>query len=100
MATSSSADDTAIEEARDEVNVEWEVSNAGDIDGHPEIDNGNDSKQRSGTIIVCQGVEWHTCGCVSDDVRMQPQFSIERVPVQYFKKSFPTQMVPDILMWS
>ena len=82
VATSSSADDTAIEEARDEVNEiedgedhlgEWEVSDAGDINGQPEIDNdGNDSDQKK---IVCQGVEWHICDCVSDDITIQPQFS-------------------------
>ena len=121
VATSSSADDTANAEARDEVNEiedgedhlgEWEAFDADDNDGQPEIDNdGNDSEQRSENVIVCQGVEWHICDCVSDDVRIQPRFSAkllwvddccaaERIPIQYFKMSFPTQMVPDILMWS
>ena len=123
MATSSSVDDddTANAEARDEVNeiqdgedhlAELEAFDAGDIDGQPEIDNdGNDSEQRNENVIVCQGVEWHICDCVSDYVRVQPRFSAkllwvdgccaaERIPIQYFKISFPTQMVPDILMWS
>eukprot|EP00731_Ephydatia_muelleri_P003576 Em0001g3576a len=114
-------DDTANAEARDEVNeiqdgedhlAELEAFDAGDIDGQPEIDNdGNDSEQRNENVIVCQGVEWHICDCVSDYVRVQPRFSAkllwvdgccaaERIPIQYFKISFPTQMVPDILMWS
>ena len=123
VATSSSVDDddTANAEARDEVNeiqdgedhlAELEAFDAGDIDGQPEIDNdGNDSEQRNANVIVCQGVEWHICDCVSDYVRVQPRFSAkllwvdgccaaERIPIQYFKLSFPTQMVPDILMWS
>ena len=121
VATSSSVDDTANAEARDEVNeiedgedhlAELEAFDAGDIDGQPEIDNdGNDSEQRNENVIVCQGVEWHICDCVSDDVRVQPRFSAkllwvdgccaaERILIQYFKMSFPTQMVPDILMWS
>ena len=84
VATSSSADDTANAEARDDrVNEieggedhlgEWEALDAGDIDGQPEI---NDSNERSENVhvIVCQGVEWHICDCVSDDVRIQPRFS-------------------------
>ena len=118
VATSSSVDDTANAEARDEVNdiqdgedhlAELEAFDAGDTG---KIDNdGNDSEQRNENVIVCQGVEWHICDCVSDDVRVQPRFSAkllwvdgccaaERIPIQYFKMSFPTQMVPDILMWS
>ena len=100
-----------IEDGEDHLG-EWEAFDAGDNDGQPEIDNdGNDSEQRSENVIVCQGVEWHICDCVSDDVRIQPRFSAkllwvddccaaERIPIQYFKMSFPTQMVPDILMWS
>ena len=64
VAASSSADDTAIEEARDEVNEieggedhpgEGEALDAGDINGQPEVDNdGIDSEQRSENVIVCQ----------------------------------------------
>ena len=120
MATSSSVDDTVNAEARDEVNEIQDGEDhlaeleAFDIDGQPEIDNdGNDSEQRNENVIVCQGVdlEWHICDCVPDDVRVQPRFSAkllwvdgccaaERIPIQYFKMSFPTQMVPAILMWS
>eukprot|EP00731_Ephydatia_muelleri_P025580 Em0017g663a len=62
VATSSSADDTANAEARDEVNEiedsedhlgEWEAFDAGDNDGQPEIDNdGIDSELRSVTCGV------------------------------------------------
>ena len=104
VATSSSADDTANAEARDEVNEiedsedhlgEWEAFDAGDNDGQPEIDNdGIDSELRSENVIVCQGVEWHICDCVPDDVRILPRFSAkllwvddccaaERIPIQY-----------------
>ena len=86
VATSSSADYTANAEARDEVNEieggkdhlgEGGAFDAGDIDGQPEIDNnGIDSEQRSENVIVCQDVEWHICDCVSDAIRIQPQFSV------------------------
>ena len=62
VATSSSADDTANAEARDDrVNEiedgedhlgEWEAFDAGDIDGQPEIDDSNDSQERSENAIV------------------------------------------------
>ena len=117
VATSNSVDDTANAEVRDEMNEiqdgedhlgELEAFDAGDIDGQPEIDNdSNDSEQRNENV----GAEWHICDCVSGDVRVQPHFSAkllrvddccaaERIPIQYFKLSFPTQMVPDILIWS
>ena len=110
VATSSSVDDTANAEARDEVNEIQDGEDhlaeleAFDIDGQPEIDNdGNDSEQRNENVIVCQDVEWHICDCVSDDVRVQPRFSakllwvdgccaVERIPIQYFNMSIPTQM--------
>ena len=90
-----------IEDSKDHLG-EWEAFDAGDS---------NDSEQRREDEIVCKGVEWHICNCISDDVRIQPWFSAkrlwvddccaaERIPIQYFKMSFPIQMVPDILMWS
>ena len=62
-----------IEDGKDHLG-EWEAFDAGDT---------NDSEQRREDVIVCKGVEWHICNCISDDVRIQPWFSAKLLWVEF-----------------
>ena len=60
---------------------------------------------------TCHGVHWQVTEGVVEDSRTHPRYSAkllwednmfttEKNPIHYYRMSFPTQMLPDIITWS
>ena len=71
----------------------------------------NGQKSADSSSCTCHGVQWQDTDGVVEDSRTHPRYSAkllweddmfmtERKPIHYYRMSFPTQMLPDIITWS
>ena len=73
--------------------------------------NGQESAGSSELSCTCHGVQWQVTEGVVQDSRAHPRYSAkllweddmfmtDRKPILYYRMSFPTQLLPDIITWS
>ena len=64
-----------------------------------------------GSSLSCHGVQWKAVDGIVEDWRSSPQFGthilwgndveeVHRTPLDYWKLSFPSQMLPDVISWT
>eukprot|EP00731_Ephydatia_muelleri_P002247 Em0001g2247a len=64
-----------------------------------------------GSSLSCHGVQWKVVDGIVEDWRSSPQFGthilwgndveeVHRTPLDYWKLSFPSQMLPDVISWT
>ncbi|KAL5491882.1 hypothetical protein EMCRGX_G017248 [Ephydatia muelleri] len=64
-----------------------------------------------GSSLFCHGVQWKVVDGIVEDWRSSPQFGthilwgndveeVHRTPLDYWKLSFPSQMLPDVISWT
>ena len=75
------------------------------------MDNNCSSDVVSSDVVSCHGVKWKVVEGVLEDWRCAPQYGahilwgndadeLQRTPIDYWKLSFPLQLLPDIVTWT
>ena len=89
--------------------IDGRLTNDDDIESLHEVDiNENNC---SSDVVSCHGVKWKVVEGVLEDWRCAPQYGahilwgndadeLQRTPIDYWKLSFPLQLLPDIVTWT
>eukprot|EP00731_Ephydatia_muelleri_P017495 Em0010g593a len=94
--------------------IDGRLTNDDDIESLHEVDineNNCSSDVVSSDVVSCHGVKWKVVEGVLEDWRCAPQYGahilwgndadeLQRTPIDYWKLSFPLQLLPDIVTWT
>ena len=104
--------ETTDKDREEEDDADLEIDEATDVQGEiAGTSNGQESTGSSELSCTCHGVQWQVTEGVVEDSRTHPRYSAkllweddmfmtERKPIHYYRMSFPTQLLPDIITWS
>ena len=104
--------ETTDRDREKEDDADLEIDEATDVQGEiAGTSNGQESVGSSELSCTCHGVQWQVTEGVVEDSRTHPRYSAkllweddmfmtERKPIHYYRMSFPTQLLPDIITWS